>query len=97
MHVPLNTAKPFGNRCYHPIWEACAEHGLPVVSHIGGGGPTGNTTTPVGFPTYYMETRMARPAAASAQAASLICEGVFEKFPTSSSRSSRCSNCGRCR
>ena len=82
VHVPLNTAKPFGNRCYHPIWEACAEHGLPVVSHIGGGGPTGNTTTPVGFPTYYMETRMARPAAASAQAASLICEGVFEKFPT---------------
>jgi predicted TIM-barrel fold metal-dependent hydrolase len=82
VHVPLNTAKPFGNRCYHPIWEACAEHGLPVVSHIGGGGPSGNTMTPVGYPTYYMETRMARPMVASAQAASLICEGVFEKFPT---------------
>ena len=82
VHVPLNTARPFGNRFHDPIWEACAEHGLPVVSHIGGSGPTGNTMTPVGYPTYYMETRMARPAAASAQAASLICEGVFEKFPT---------------
>ena len=61
VHVPLSTAMPLGNRFYHPIWEACAEHGLPVVSHIGGGGATGNTMTPVGYPTYYMETRMARP------------------------------------
>jgi predicted TIM-barrel fold metal-dependent hydrolase len=80
--IPMNTERPFGNRFYHPIWEACAEHGLPVVSHAGGGGGFGHTPTPVGFPTYYMEARMARPAAASAHAASLICEGVFEKFPT---------------
>ena len=40
VHIPLNTARPFGNRFHDPIWEACAEHGLPVVSHIGGSGPT---------------------------------------------------------
>ena len=39
--VPMNTAMPLGNRFYHPIWEACAEHDLPVVSHIGGGGGAG--------------------------------------------------------
>ncbi|MDD9987358.1 MAG: amidohydrolase family protein [Spirochaetaceae bacterium] len=82
VHVPLNTARPFGNRCHDPIWEACAEHDLPVIAHIGGGGPSGNTPTPVGYPTYYMETRLARQSVAMAQAASLIVEGVFEKFPT---------------
>ena len=81
VHVPLNTGRPFGNRCHDPIWEACAEHDLPVVAHIGGGGP-GNTPTPVGYPTYYVETRLARQSVAMAQAASLIVEGVFEKFPT---------------
>ena len=80
--IPMGTSMPFGNRFYHPIWEACERHGLPVVSHIGGGGGATRTTpTPVGFPTYYMEARMSRPFVASSHAASLICEGVFEKFP----------------
>ena len=81
--VPMGTNKPFGNRFYHPIWEACERHGLPVISHIGGaGGANGAAPTPVGYPTYYMESRMSRPYAASAHATSLIVEGVFEKFPT---------------
>ena len=79
--APMGTSMPFGNRYYHPIWEACAEHDLPVVSHIGGGsGVTRNVPTPVGFPSYYMESRMTRPHIAATHAASLICEGVFEKF-----------------
>ena len=81
--VPMSSQMPFGNRFYHPIWEACEEHQLAVVSHIGGGGGAARSTpTPAGFPTYYMESRMSRPYLASSQAASLICEGVFEKFPT---------------
>ena len=80
--VPLSASMPYGNRFYHPIWEACERHGLPAISHVGGdGGATRATPTPVGFPTYYMESRMSRPYTASAHAASLICEGVFEKFP----------------
>ena len=83
--MPMQSPELFGKRLYHPIWEACAEHDLPVVSHIGGGSP-GSTPTPSGFPSYYMESRMTRPSVASAQAASLIVEGVFEKFPISKSR-----------
>lgn len=81
--APMGTSMPFGNRFYHPIWEACAEHNLPVVSHIGGGsGATRTVPSAVGFPTYYMESRMTRPNIAATHAASLICEGVFEKFST---------------
>ena len=69
--MPMQTPQLFGKRMYHPIWEACAEHDLPVVSHIGGLSP-GSTPTPVGFPSYYMESRMTRPSVASAQAASPI-------------------------
>merc|ERR1711964_960692 len=65
--VPMGSSMPFGNRFYHPIWECCERHGLPVVSHIGGGGGATRTTpTPVGYPTYYMESRMSRPSTASA-------------------------------
>jgi len=74
---------PYGNRCYHRIYEACQEHRLAVCVHPGAeaagvvGSPTG-----VGYPTYYLETRIARSQMAVAHCASLICEGVFERFPS---------------
>jgi predicted TIM-barrel fold metal-dependent hydrolase len=74
---------PYGNRFYHPIWEACERHGLVVGIHPGneGAGMAGPPTG-VGYPTYYIETRMARPQMAMAHAVSFIAEGVFEKFPS---------------
>ena len=79
--LPTGSHTPYGNRYFHPIWEACNRHRLPVFVHPGleGAGMAGPPTG-VGYPTYYLETRLARPQMAMAHCASLICEGVFEKF-----------------
>ncbi len=81
--LPTGNRMPYGNRYYHPIWEACEQHGLVVGIHPGneGAGMAGPPTG-VGYPTYYIENRMARPQMAMAHAVSLIAEGVFEKYPT---------------
>ena len=80
---PAGAKHPYGNRFYHPIYRAAAEHGLVMVTHFGGEGVGfANAPTAAGYPSYYLEMRMARPQIAQAHVVSLICEGVFEKFPT---------------
>jgi predicted TIM-barrel fold metal-dependent hydrolase len=74
---------PFGRRFYHPIYEACARHNLPLALHLGGEGagisarPTG-----AGHPSTYFEWYGALPQVYMAHVVSMVSEGVFEKFPT---------------
>jgi uncharacterized protein len=74
---------PFGRRFYHPIYEACARHGLPLALHLGGEGagisarPTG-----AGHPSTYFEWYGSLPQVYMAHLVSMVSEGVFEKFPT---------------
>ena len=80
--MPAGARMPFGNRFYDPIYQAAEEHGLPICIHFGAEGVgVSGPPTGVGYPSYYLEMRMARPQTAMAHSVSLICEGVFEKFP----------------
>jgi predicted TIM-barrel fold metal-dependent hydrolase len=71
-----------GQRHYHPIYEAAERHGLPVAVHTGyeGRGNSG-APTPSGYPSLYFEWHNIVPINYMAHINSLVCEGVFEKFP----------------
>ncbi len=80
--IPVGSRMPYGQRYFHPIWEACERHGLAVGLHFGGIGlSTANPPTSAGWPSYYIEWHTDMSQAAQAQAVSLVSEGVFEKFP----------------
>jgi predicted TIM-barrel fold metal-dependent hydrolase len=74
----IRTAEPRGG-AYWPIYEAAAEHELPVGIHFGGWSRGPNTG--VGYGSYYIEDTVGMATAFSDQLTSLVCEGVFERFP----------------
>jgi predicted TIM-barrel fold metal-dependent hydrolase len=67
---------PYGKRYYDPIHQACAELELPVALHTGDEGPS-----PVGWGSCYIEHRQARPMGSMAHLASMVFEGLWERFP----------------
>ncbi len=82
VHLNTGAMRPFGNPMYHSIWEAAAKHDLTLQLHLGGEGiGVHPPMTSAGFPTHYVERRMAEPGLYLPHVASLIFEGVFGKFP----------------
>lgn len=74
---------PLGRRVYHPIYEACVRHNLPLALHIGGeGAGMSPAATAVGHPTSTFEWYGALPQSYMAHLMSMVTEGVFERFPT---------------
>ena len=70
---------PLGKSMYWPIYAAAERHGFTVGIHAGSSyhhAPTGS-----GWPTYYLEDYAAQSLGFHTQLGSLICEGVFVKFP----------------
>lgn len=72
---------PFGQRYYHPIYEACERHGLPLSIHPGTEGMGINHQPTPGYPTHYIEWHCAMSLSFQAHLISLLTEGVFERFP----------------
>ncbi len=70
---------PLGKRHYWPIYAAAEKHGLPIGIHAGSA--YRHPVTSLGWPTYYTEDYAAQAPAFQQCLSSLICEGVFTKFP----------------
>jgi predicted TIM-barrel fold metal-dependent hydrolase len=71
-----------GERHYYPIYEAAQKHGLPITVHPSG---TENVFARAprmaGTPTYYIEWHTALSQIHQSNVLSLVCHGVFERFP----------------
>jgi predicted TIM-barrel fold metal-dependent hydrolase len=80
LNIPGESLRLYGDRGYFPIYEAANEHELPICLHPGSEGSYGSST-PVGKPTSYFEWHSGIPITFQAHLISLVCEGVFEKFP----------------
>jgi predicted TIM-barrel fold metal-dependent hydrolase len=72
-----------GERHYYPIYEAAAELGLPITVHPNSGEGIFRTSPPMagGTPTYYVEWHSGLSQVFQANVISLVCHGVFERFP----------------
>ncbi len=83
VQINSTTQHPLGQRMYWPLFEACVETSRPLCLHPGGEG-TGiaNPPTANGYPSTYLEWHTCLTASYYTQVVSLICEGVFEQFPT---------------
>jgi uncharacterized protein len=68
-----------GKRFYWPIYAAAQRHGLPVAVHPFGS--FNHPNTPAGWASTYIEEYSAQAQLFHAQVVSLVCQGVFAKFP----------------
>jgi predicted TIM-barrel fold metal-dependent hydrolase len=80
-HVLLlsRTGDPAGHQRYWPIYEAAEAAGFPVGLHAFG--DSGSPATPGGWPSFYFEEMFGHAASCQGVVASMVLEGVFERFP----------------
>ena len=76
--LPARAQHPYGNRLFHPLWEAIA--GRDLVAGIHFGGTPGNPPTPSGWPSFFFEEYVGMAQVFATQLTSMITEGVFDQF-----------------
>jgi len=74
--LPVISHDTFGRPYYHAIYEAAVRNNLAVAFHQGA-----YIETAVGLPPYYLEWHTGISQAWQCQLISLVCHGVFDKFP----------------
>lgn len=78
--MPVRSDRLYGQRIFHPLYEAMTRHDLVLGLHWGG--TTEEAPSTSGFPSWYVEEYAAETQVYGAQITSLIAEGTFQKFPT---------------
>ncbi len=73
------TSEPLGRKRYWPVFEAAQRTGLPIGMHVGGS--SGFPRTGAGWPSFYVEAHYDLIHGMQTQLASLLLEGVFERYP----------------
>ena len=83
VYLPL-TNMLMGDRHYYPIYAAAAERGLPIGMHPNSADGIFAKAPPLagGVYTYYIEWHTALAQVFQANVISLVCHGVFERFPS---------------
>lgn len=77
--LPVRTDTPYGNRRYHPLYEAAVRHDLAIGLHAWGG--RASSPTPSGHTSTYLQDYVSNEQVAQAQVLSLVSEGTFSRFP----------------
>lgn len=77
--IKPRTREPLGRRRYWKMFEAAEACGLPIAIHFGG--YSQHPITASGWPSFYIEDHTAMAQVFQALIISLVCEGVFERFP----------------
>jgi uncharacterized protein len=70
------TTRAYGDPFYFPIFEAAQRHGLRIATHH-----TVYVEGSLGMGRYYIERHMLIPQGTMSQIISLVCAGVFDRFP----------------
>lgn len=78
--LPVRSWRLYGNRIWHPMFEAMERHDLVAGVHYGGN-PDG-PPTPTGWPAHLIEDHATITQIYIAQLASVVGEGLFAKFPS---------------
>ncbi|MBO0764984.1 MAG: amidohydrolase [Hyphomicrobiaceae bacterium] len=71
--------QPLGKSAYWPVYAAAERYGFSLGIHAGSS--YHHAVTGSGWPSYYLEDYAAQASGFHTQLGSLVCEGVFAKFP----------------
>jgi predicted TIM-barrel fold metal-dependent hydrolase len=77
--MPVRNDRLYGDRIYHPVYEAMERHDLVLGLHWGG--TTEGAPSPTGWASWFVEEYAAEWGNFAAQIVSLISEGVFKASP----------------
>jgi uncharacterized protein len=82
VNLPMPSPQlPWGDERYYPIWEAAIRNNLRIAFHVSPPAGLFGQVSVNGWPTSYMELRCMYVLQFQSGLISLVCNGVFEKFP----------------